>query len=100
MTEIINKTNEFVKTNIRWLGVVLIGLLGLWADSRYPSISEFNKLKKEHETSEREVLLYKQRLETLEGRFEKKLKITNKHTEEINENENDIIRLQEQIKNK
>jgi len=44
---------------------------------------------------EEEFGLYKQKLETLEGRFEKKLKIINKNTKEIDDNENNIIRLQE-----
>lgn len=69
-----------------------------WLNSRYETKEEAAVHDGKFDELETEFLLYKQRLKTLEGRFEKKLKILNKHTKEIDDNENYIIRLQEQNK--
>ena len=95
MTNVINKGNEFVKNNIRWIAIVCIGILGLWADSRYPSIRDFSELKTDFEATKMELLLTKQKLETLSGRFEKKLKIIKQNVKDIDEIENNQIKLQQ-----
>lgn len=119
MTEILNRAKSFISANQKWAVVLVWGLLVLWLNSKYVGINKYNEEKKEHKQEilaltnrisslEKENDLLEQKynldkqaheieIKTIQRRLETKIKILNKQTDEVDQNENDIIRLQEKV---
>ena len=103
------RVNTWVQKYAIYIIGVAMAIITMWLDSKYVSQSEFNKLSKELENLQNEFSRHEQKndlmavefredLETLGGRLDKKIKVINLHTEEIDQNENDLIRIKERIK--
>lgn len=95
-----NKKNDFLKTNLKWLAGVALAIIVLWLNSRYETKEEAAIHDENFDKLENEFGIYKLRLETLEGRFEKKLKILNKNTDNLNAIKIDIAVIETKIEKK
>ncbi len=93
MTEKLNTVKTVLLNNSRWIILVVAGIVVMWLNSKYVPRSDYEDLKVEVEVLKTNALLHNKDLERLKDRFEKKVAIQNKHTEEIDENENNIIKL-------
>ena len=123
MSEIMNKAGGFLRSNIIWIVTILTGLILVYFDARYTSYSDLEKVKtgyeikidKLEEEHDLEVEALKDkissnekaisgikingghqvtRLDNLEGRVDKKIKLIKENTQAIDDNENLIIWIQ------
>lgn len=60
MQDQINNTNNFIKNNIKWVVVVVFGIIILWLNSKYALRDDVLALEKEIEQFKLEFLLHKQ----------------------------------------
>lgn len=106
MTEKLNTAKTLITNNARWIIVIIAGIIALWLNSKYMTRSEGELLRAEVDALKTEILLMKQRNElkvldiekdqnAIEARLEKKIKILNKYGEEIDNNENEILKLKQ-----
>jgi len=90
-----DKLNNFVNTNMRWIILIIGAIVILYLNSIYATREEFDTLKIEVEIIKTEFLLMKQENqlkilgiekdnETMDGRLEKKIKVLNEVTNNIN----------------
>ncbi len=93
MTEKLNAIKTILVNNSRWILLVIAGIVVLWLDSKYVPRSDYEELKTEVEVLKTNALLHDKDLDRLQDRFEKKIKILNQNIKDIDDNENNIIRL-------
>ena len=90
-----DKLNNFVNTNMRWIILIIGAIVILYLNSIYATREEYSSLKIEVEIIKTELLLMKQENqlkilgiekdnETMDGRLEKKIKVLNEVTDNIN----------------
>ena len=93
-----DKINKFVDTNIRWIVLVVAGILVLWLNSKYYSVSA----AKEHETEtdkridrlEKQHLIDSMLFTDLYDRVQKKVKLIDENKATIQDNKIKLVELE------
>lgn len=100
-----NNISNFIKPNIRWIALIIFGIIGLYLNSRYQSRDSAEFQEKRINSLESEYLLHRQHEElkfqalekeqaTIKDRLSKKIKIQNDLLKELNELENRLIKIE------
>jgi len=95
------KISQFIEGNIKWLVVILFGIIVIWLNTNYVTRSEYNNLKGELLELKENFNMYKSNSKiirqafikdqtTIDIRLDKKIKVINRNSEKINKNQIDI----------
>jgi len=95
------KISQFIEDNIKWLVVILFGIIVIWLNTNYVTRSEYNNLKGELLELKENFNMYKSNSKiirqafikdqtTIDIRLDKKIKVINRNSEKINKNQIDI----------
>ena len=104
MTEKLKDLGDAIRTNYRWIILVIGGIVGLYLDSKYESKQSGDLSRTEIELIKQQLLLnqttydlekiaHEAELKALTDRFEEKVVVLETSVEDVDTNENEIIRL-------